>query len=145
MSAKVRKTIACIPDASTRTLTLAQDIEVLKALTAAIRVSPEVRTYLHNVIVFMRMHRAVAGGISAIATRHLNQLVKYAEPAIYSILASGTSPADLTPGLLRRCTTSRTCHHRWLHLPPVRCIRIELSSRRQRMSAACSGAATSML
>lgn len=48
----------------------------MKAATATVRVSPEVRAYLHNIVVFMRMHRAVAGGISAIATRHLNQLVK---------------------------------------------------------------------
>ena len=31
------------------------------------KISSEVRAYLHNIIVFMRLHRAVAGGISALA------------------------------------------------------------------------------
>jgi hypothetical protein len=40
------------------------------------RITPEVRAYLHNIVVFMRLHRAVAGGISAIATRHFSTLVR---------------------------------------------------------------------
>lgn len=38
--------------------------------------SSEVRAYLHNIIVFMRLHRAVAGGVSALATRHFSTLAQ---------------------------------------------------------------------
>ncbi|OCL06391.1 hypothetical protein AOQ84DRAFT_297062 [Glonium stellatum] len=57
-----------------------EDIETLITLTAAVRMSPEVRAYLHNIVVFMRLHRAVAGGISAIATRHFSTLVRALAP-----------------------------------------------------------------
>ena len=51
-----------------------QEISKLTALAAEVRISSEVRAYLHNIVVFMRLHRAVAGGISAMATRHFNTL-----------------------------------------------------------------------
>jgi len=57
-----------------------EDIESLIALTTAVRITPEVRAYLHNIVVFMRLHRAVAGGISAIATRHFSTLVRALAP-----------------------------------------------------------------
>lgn len=44
------------------------------------KLSAEVRTYLHNVVVFMRLHRAVAGGISSQGTRHFHQLVRTLAP-----------------------------------------------------------------
>lgn len=46
------------------------------------KISSEVRAYLHNIVVFMRLHRAVAGGISAMATRHFNTLAQYV-PIVY--------------------------------------------------------------
>jgi hypothetical protein len=51
-----------------------QEINRLTTLTAEVKISSEVRAYLHNIVVFMRLHRAVAGGISAMATRHFNML-----------------------------------------------------------------------
>lgn len=51
-----------------------QDLTELTALMAEVKMSSEVRAYLHNIVVFMRLHRAVAGGISALATRHFNTL-----------------------------------------------------------------------
>lgn len=42
-----------------------------------VKISSDVRAYLHNIVVFMRLHRAVAGGISALATRHFNTLAQY--------------------------------------------------------------------
>ncbi len=54
-----------------------QDLAHLTALTKNVKMSSEVRAYLHNIIVFMRLHRAVAGGISALATRHFITLVQY--------------------------------------------------------------------
>lgn len=50
------------------------DIDLLIAQTAAVRVDSEVRSYLHNIAIFLRTHRAVAGGISALSTRHLLSL-----------------------------------------------------------------------
>jgi len=51
-----------------------QDLTELTELTAKVKIGSEVRAYLHNIVVFMRLHRAVAGGISAMATRHFNTL-----------------------------------------------------------------------
>jgi hypothetical protein len=51
-----------------------QDLAELVELTAQVKISSEVRSYLHNIVVFMRLHRAVAGGVSALATRHFNTL-----------------------------------------------------------------------
>ena len=36
----------------------------------------EVTQYQQNIISFLRVHRAVAGGITATATKHLNKLAK---------------------------------------------------------------------
>ncbi|KAI9687715.1 MAG: hypothetical protein M1822_001795 [Bathelium mastoideum] len=59
---------------------LQNDIDELQSLAAAVRVTAEVRGYLHNVLTFLRAHRAVAGGVSATATRHLNLLVRALAP-----------------------------------------------------------------
>ncbi|KAK8189354.1 uncharacterized protein BKA78DRAFT_332437 [Phyllosticta capitalensis] len=45
-----------------------------------IRFSSEVRAYLQNIVVFMRLHRAVAGGVSPQATRHFELLVRALAP-----------------------------------------------------------------
>ncbi|KAF1957930.1 hypothetical protein CC80DRAFT_515406 [Byssothecium circinans] len=50
------------------------DLGNLIALVGKVRISAEVRAYLHSIVVFMRLHRAVAGGISAMATRHFTTL-----------------------------------------------------------------------
>jgi hypothetical protein len=55
-----------------------EEITKLTSLTAEVKISSELRAYLHNIVVFMRLHRAVAGGISALATRHFNMLAQYA-------------------------------------------------------------------
>jgi hypothetical protein len=57
-------------------LTVMKDIDALVALTSAVRISPEIRAYLQNIVVFLRLHRAVAGGISATSTRHFDALVR---------------------------------------------------------------------
>ena len=53
-----------------------QEIERLIALSKAVRMVAEIRAYMHNLIIFMRMNRAVAGGVSSLATRHLHLLVR---------------------------------------------------------------------
>ncbi|CAO2655106.1 Nn.00g101700.m01.CDS01 [Neocucurbitaria sp. VM-36] len=57
-----------------------EDLAHLTTLTSQVKISSEVRAYLHNIVVFMRLHRAVAGGISAMATRHFNRLASALAP-----------------------------------------------------------------
>lgn len=73
-----------------------EDLAQLTKLTASVRISSEVRAYLHNIVVFMRLHRAVAGGISAMATRHFNTLahvlaplhsLEYVHPSLVALAA----------------------------------------------------------
>jgi MoxR-like ATPase len=40
----------------------------------------EIKQYQQNIISFLRLHRAVAGGISAPATKHFNKLTKCLAP-----------------------------------------------------------------
>ncbi|KAH7384410.1 hypothetical protein DE146DRAFT_668548 [Phaeosphaeria sp. MPI-PUGE-AT-0046c] len=73
-----------------------EDLVELASRTEEVKISSEVRAYLHNIIVFMRLHRAVAGGISALATRHFNTLahalaplhgVDYVSPSLVALAA----------------------------------------------------------
>lgn len=43
---------------------------------ADVRISSEVFAYMQNLIAFLRLHRAVSGGISALATRHFELLTR---------------------------------------------------------------------
>ena len=58
-------------------LMIVQDIETLMDLRDAAVISPEIVRYLQNVVTFLRIHRAVDGGISPAATKHFKLLVKY--------------------------------------------------------------------
>ncbi|KAF2468876.1 uncharacterized protein BDR25DRAFT_53793 [Lindgomyces ingoldianus] len=78
-----------------------EEIGKLTALTAEVRISSDVRSYLHNIVVFMRLHRAVAGGISAMATRHFNTLahalaplhgLSYISPSLVALAARKIYP-----------------------------------------------------
>jgi hypothetical protein len=53
-----------------------QTISKLASLGAAAALHPDVKAYLRNVVVFLRTHRLVAGGVSALATQHLELLAK---------------------------------------------------------------------
>jgi hypothetical protein len=53
-----------------------EDITELSKRTGDVKISSEVRAYLHNIVVFMRLHRAVGGGISAMATRQFTSLAQ---------------------------------------------------------------------
>ncbi|KAF2004323.1 hypothetical protein P154DRAFT_572363 [Amniculicola lignicola CBS 123094] len=79
----------------------AEELSVLSTLTAETRINTEVRAYLHNIVVFMRLHRAVAGGISALATRHLDILshtlaplhgLSYISPSLVALAARKIFP-----------------------------------------------------
>ncbi|KAL6703554.1 hypothetical protein ACN47E_009579 [Coniothyrium glycines] len=57
-----------------------EDLAQLSSHIAEVKISSEVRAYLHNIVVFLRLHRAVGGGISALATRHFNILAHTLAP-----------------------------------------------------------------
>ncbi|KAI9847665.1 MAG: hypothetical protein M1838_000811 [Thelocarpon superellum] len=40
----------------------------------------DVKRYMHNIVVFLRMHRAVAGGVTSQSTRHMDLLVRCLAP-----------------------------------------------------------------
>ncbi|KAF3400248.1 hypothetical protein DPV78_005495 [Talaromyces pinophilus] len=53
-----------------------QIILQLRLLSDAVSVSAEVNRYLHNIVVFLRLNRAVAGGMSAKATKYFMIVAK---------------------------------------------------------------------
>jgi hypothetical protein len=73
-----------------------QDIDHLTELSHHTTVSVEVKQYQQNIISFLRLHRAVAGGISAPATKHFDKLTRclaplhdlsYATPSLVDLAA----------------------------------------------------------
>jgi MoxR-like ATPase len=68
----------------------------LTELSRLTTVSVEVKQYEQNIISFLRLHRAVAGGISAPATKHFDKLARclaplhdltYATPSLVALSA----------------------------------------------------------
>lgn len=53
-----------------------QDIEVLEKQSTNVTISTEIYRYIQNIVSFLRMHRAVQGGVSPVATKHFEKLVK---------------------------------------------------------------------
>ena len=77
------------------------DIDYLINATSSVRLDSEVRSYLHNVVIFLRTHRAVGGGVSALATRHLLSLahvlaplhsLNYVTPSLVALAAKKIYP-----------------------------------------------------
>jgi hypothetical protein len=58
----------------------AADISHLRQLSLRTAIDIDVLRYQMNIVSFLRMHRAVAGGITPQATRHLDQLVRTLAP-----------------------------------------------------------------
>ncbi|KAE8450897.1 hypothetical protein EG329_005337 [Mollisiaceae sp. DMI_Dod_QoI] len=74
----------------------ATEIEHLAQLSHHATVSVEVKQYQQNIISFLRTHRAVASGISSIATKHFDKLARclaplhglsYATPSLIALAA----------------------------------------------------------
>lgn len=87
--------------ATNRPIMTTFDITSLIASTSTARLDSEVRSYLHNISIYLRMHRAVAGGISALATRHLLSLshvlaplhgLGYVSPSLVALAARKVYP-----------------------------------------------------
>ena len=77
------------------------DIDYLIKATATVRLDSEVRSYIHNVVIFLRTHRAVAGGVSPLATRHFLSLshvlaplhgLSYVTPSLVTLAAKKVYP-----------------------------------------------------
>jgi hypothetical protein len=51
-------------------------IEAMREFAADVSISTEIRRYLLDIVVFLRMHRAVRGGMTAQATSDFELLVK---------------------------------------------------------------------
>ncbi|KAM0285997.1 hypothetical protein ACHAQH_001186 [Verticillium albo-atrum] len=56
------------------------DIATLARLSQGVQIDVDVLRYQMNIISFLRMHRAVGGGISPTATKHFEQLIKSMAP-----------------------------------------------------------------
>ena len=67
------------PSSDSPTIT-SEDIQDLRTAVKTVQVSAEVAAYLHNIVIFMRLNRFVAGGISAYATRHFRTIVHALAP-----------------------------------------------------------------
>lgn len=73
-----------------------KEIEKISNMSGHINMSTEIKRYVQNIVVFLRMHRAVAGGVSPLATRHFELLIKclaplhsleYATPSLVALAA----------------------------------------------------------
>jgi len=80
ISSIVKKSPVQEPESALWARLSAADIERLTELVRHITVSVEVKQYQHNIISFLRLHRAVAGGISAPATKHFGKLIRCLAP-----------------------------------------------------------------
>ena len=78
-----------------------KDIEHLSQLSDHATVTVELKQYQQNIISFLRLHRAVAGGISAAATQHFDKLsrclaplhnLSYATPSLIALAARKIYP-----------------------------------------------------
>lgn len=73
-----------------------QDISHLSQLAQQVRVDVDVVRYQMNIVSFLRMHRAVARGVTPAATKHLDKLMRclaplhaldYVTPALVALAA----------------------------------------------------------
>ncbi|KAG8631814.1 hypothetical protein KVT40_000954 [Elsinoe batatas] len=80
---------------SIKSIALSPDTMVaIRSVSTKVTMTAEVSAYLQNIVVAMRLHRYVAGGISALATRHLRMVARslavlhgleYVTPAIVGL------------------------------------------------------------
>ncbi|KAI9777828.1 MAG: hypothetical protein M1839_008505 [Geoglossum umbratile] len=57
-----------------------QDIDQIASLSQNVAYSAEVKGYVQHIVTFLRLHRAVAGGVSARATQHFDILAQCLAP-----------------------------------------------------------------
>lgn len=54
-----------------------EHVQTIKNLSQDVVITAETKAYLHNLVVFLRLNRAVRGGASPIATTHFEHLSRY--------------------------------------------------------------------
>lgn len=86
-----------------------EEIQILRSAVTNVRMSAEVAAYLHNIVIFMRLNRFVAGGISAYATRHFRAIV-YALAPLHNL--------EYVPPSLVALATRKVYAHRLILATP---------------------------
>ncbi|KAK9240123.1 hypothetical protein V1525DRAFT_396049 [Lipomyces kononenkoae] len=88
-----------LPPVALHSLFSVKDIEALSSVSNSVCITAEIRRYMHDIMVFLRMHRAIRGGISARASRDFELLIRclcplhgigFATPSIVVIAARKT-------------------------------------------------------
>ncbi|KAG8669169.1 hypothetical protein FPOAC1_008557 [Fusarium poae] len=111
---------------STPPLIAEADISYLGTLSKEAQVDIEVTRYQMNIVSFLRMHRAVAGGISPTATKHFGQLIR--------CLAALHGLDFVTPALVG-LATSKVYLHRIQLTPPEKERSMQWGSRIEAVEA----------
>lgn len=62
--------------ARTYTSNIMQDINLLRSLSEKVNISPEINSYIYSITVFLRMNRAVTGGVTPNSTTHIKQYAR---------------------------------------------------------------------
>ncbi|KAI9683848.1 MAG: hypothetical protein M1829_004182 [Trizodia sp. TS-e1964] len=101
ISSVVRKSQSGTTATEIEPLFSSEDIEKLASEMLNVAIHAEVKRYMQNIIVYLRLHRAVAGGISPRATKHFDKLVRclaplnslnYVTPSLVALAARKTYP-----------------------------------------------------
>ena len=71
-----RQSTKTLPGPRGHNLISVQDIRGLASSTGDVTMTVETKSYLHNLVVFLRMNRAVQKGVTPVATTHLELLSK---------------------------------------------------------------------
>ncbi|KAL8786161.1 MAG: hypothetical protein Q9213_002931 [Squamulea squamosa] len=100
-SSVVRKSVLQNPNIAPIATFSEADIQALVTASKYTTVTAEVECYLHDIVTFLRMHRAVDGGVNPRATQHFKTLIKclgplhgldYVTPSLVAIAARKIYP-----------------------------------------------------
>jgi len=80
LSSIIRKTPLATPELSEKPTITQSDISQLRSLSQTISLDSDVRAYTHDLIIFLRTNRFVAGGVSVQATQHFLLLSRVLAP-----------------------------------------------------------------
>ncbi|KAK9493550.1 hypothetical protein V1508DRAFT_88503 [Lipomyces doorenjongii] len=94
-----------LPPMTLQCLFSVKDIDTLSSIGNSVCISADIRRYMHDIMVFLRMHRAIRGGVSARASRDFELLIRclcpfhgisFATPSIVVIAARKTYSHRIT-------------------------------------------------
>ncbi|KAL8694460.1 MAG: hypothetical protein Q9218_000872 [Villophora microphyllina] len=105
-SSVIRKSVVQSPEGGTRRAFQETDIRYLIEKSRRVKVTAEIKCYLQNIVTFLRVHRAVDGGITPRATKSFDTMIKclaplhgleYVTPALVAIAARKIYPHRIAP------------------------------------------------